>query len=92
MDYRELNRITRKDVYPMPRIDDALDFLQGAEIFSSIDLSSGYWQIPMNKDDKEKTGFATPDGIYKFNVMPCGLYNATTTFERMIDIVLLGLK
>lgn len=92
VDYRALNKITRKDVYPMPRIDDALDTLQGAEYFSSLDLRSGYWQIPMHEADKEKTAFATPDGLYEFNVMPFGLCNAPATFERMIDNVLRGLK
>lgn len=92
VDYRALNKITRKDVYPMPRIDDALDTLQGAEYFSSLDLRSGYWQIPMHEADKDKTAFATPDGLYEFNVMPFGLCNAPATFERMIDSVLRGLK
>lgn len=92
VDYRALNKITRKDVYPMPRIDDALDTLQGAEYFSSLDLRSGYWQIPMHESDKEKTAFATPDGLFEFNVMPFGLCNAPATFERMIDTVLRGLK
>lgn len=92
VDYRALNKITRKDVYPMPRIDDALDTLHGAEYFSSLDLRSGYWQIPMNEADKEKTAFSTPDGLYEFNVMPFGLCNAPATFERMIDTVLRGLK
>lgn len=76
----------------MPRIDDALDCLQGAEYFSSLDLRSGYWQIPMHEADKEKTAFATPDGLYEFNVLPFGLCNAPATFERMIDTVLRGLK
>lgn len=92
VDYRALNKITRKDVYPLPRIDDALDSLQGAEYFSSIDLRSGYWQIPVSESDKEKTAFATPDGLYEFNVMPFGLCNAPATFERMVDNVLRGLK
>lgn len=76
----------------MPRIDDALDTLHGAEYFSSLDLRSGYWQIPMAEADKGKTAFATPDGIYEFNVMRFALCNAPATFERMIDTVLCGLK
>lgn len=92
VDYRRLNKITRKDVYPLPRIDDALDCLQGAEFFSSIDLRSGYWQVPMAPEDQPKTAFVTPDGLYEFRVMPFGLCNAPATFERMMDNLLRGLK
>lgn len=92
MDYRRLNKVTRKDVYPLPRIDDALDCLQGAEFFSSLDLRSGYWQVPLAEADRSKTAFVTPDGLYEFNVMPFGLCNAPATFERMMDSVLRGLK
>lgn len=92
VDYRRLNKLTTKDVYPMPRIDDALDTLAGSSFFSSLDMRSGYWQIPVAEHDKPKTAFATPDGLYEFNVMPFGLCNAPATFERMIDTVLRGLK
>lgn len=92
VDYRRLNKVTRRDVYPMPRIDDALDCLQSASYFSSLDLRSGYWQIPMAKEDVEKTAFTTPDGLYEFLVMPFGLCNAPATFERMMDSVLRGLR
>jgi hypothetical protein len=92
VDYRKLNKVTRKDVYPLPRIDDALDCLAGAKIFSMMDLKSGYWQIEVDEKDREKTAFVTSDGLYEFKVMPFGLCNAPATFERMMDAVLRGLK
>ncbi|UYV73003.1 hypothetical protein LAZ67_10001459 [Cordylochernes scorpioides] len=92
VDYRRLNKITKKDVYPLPRIDDALDTLSGSRYFSTMDMRSGYWQIEVDDMDREKTTFITPDGLYEFNVMPIGLCNAPATFERMIDNVLRGLK
>lgn len=92
IDYRHLNKVTKKDVYPLPRIDDALDCLHGASYFSSIDLRSGYWQIAVDAQDREKTAFVTHDGLYQFKVMPFGLCNAPATFERMIDFLLRGFK
>ncbi|UYV80120.1 K02A2.6-like [Cordylochernes scorpioides] len=92
VDYRRLNKITKKDVHPLPRIDDALDTLSGSRYFSTMDMRSGYWQIEVDDKDREKTAFITPDGLYEFNVMPFGLCNAPATFERMIDNVLRGLK
>ncbi|UYV82809.1 hypothetical protein LAZ67_22000949 [Cordylochernes scorpioides] len=92
VDYHRLNKITKKDVYPLPRIDDALDTLSRSSYFSTMDMRSGYWQIKVDDKDREKTAFITPDGLYEFNVMPFGLCNAPATFERMIDNVLRGLK
>lgn len=92
VDYRKLNDITKKDVYPLPRIDDSLDRLRNAKFFSSIDLKSGYWQIEVDERDREKTAFVTPDGLYEFKVLPFGLCSAPATFQRMMDTVLAGLK
>lgn len=92
VDYRRLNAITKKDVYPLPRIDDVIDCLHSASYFSSVDLRSGYWQIPVDPAHKEKTAFVTPDGLFEFNVMPFGLCNAPATFERFMDTILRGLK
>ncbi|UYV82185.1 K02A2.6-like [Cordylochernes scorpioides] len=64
VDYRHLNKITKKDVYPLPRIDDTLDCLRGASYYSSMDLRSGYWQIEVDEADREKNAFITPDGLY----------------------------
>ncbi|KAM7304296.1 reverse transcriptase family protein [Ixodes scapularis] len=88
VDYRRLNAVTKKDVYPLPRIDDTLDRLRHSRYFSSMDLKSGYWQIEVDERDREKTAFVTPDGLYEFKVMPFGLCTAPATFQRVMDTVL----
>lgn len=92
VDYRRLNNITVKDAYPLPRIDDTLDMLAGKQWFSTLDLASGYWQIALSDDARQKTAFATHSGLFQFRVMPFGLCNAPATFERLMDRVLQGLR
>ena len=92
VDYRKLNAVTRKDVYPLPRIDDLLIRFNGAKIFSSFDLMKGYYQVGMAEKDKEKTAFIIEGGLYEFNVMPFGLTGAPNTFQRLMDFLLLEHK
>ena len=93
IDYRPLNKITVKDSYRLPSIAESLDFLSGSSLFSCLDLASGYWQVEMDPDDKQKTAFATSrHGLYQFKVMPFGLCNALSTFERLMESVLSGLQ
>ena len=91
IDFRKVNNLTIKDSYPLPRMDDSIDALSGSKWFSTLDLSSGYWQVKMDPKDIEKTAFATPFGLYQFKVMPFGLANAPATFERLMERVLAGL-
>ncbi len=92
VDYRALNRITKKDSYPLPRVDLILDTLAKSVWRSSLDLVSGYWQIPVHERDIEKTAFATQHGTFEFTVMPFGLTNAPASFQRDMDVVLSGLN
>ena len=91
VDYRRLNSVTKPDVFPLPRIDDCLDVLSGACYFSTLDLSSGFWQVKMEEESAEKTAFVTHCGSYQFNVMPFGLVNAPSMFQRLMETVMSGL-
>ena len=76
----------------MPRIDDSIDAIGKAKYFSTFDLNSAYWQIPVNPNDKEKTAFISHTGLFEFDVMPFGLCNAPATFQRYMDLIFAGIK
>ena len=91
IDYRKLNNVTRKNSYPLPRIEDHLEAVQGKSWFCTFDLNSGYWQVKMHEGDKEKTAFASHIGLYWFNYMPFSLTNTPASFQYMMEEVLKGL-
>lgn len=92
IDFRQVNSVSQAQANPLPRPDDILDSFSGAKLFSTLDLRAGYWQVSMNPVDKPKTAFTAPGGLYQFCRMPFGLNGASSTFQRMMEIVLSGLN
>ncbi len=92
VDFRLMSRSTlNKDACPIPNIEDCLDALSGSRFISILDLASGYWQVSVHKDDRPKTAFSTPRGLFLFQVMPFGLTSEPSTFERFMETALAGL-
>ncbi len=92
VDYRRLNKLVQPPASPLPRIQDCLDAVAGSSMFSSLDLTSGYFQIPVKAEDIPKTAFATKFGHYEFTTMPFGLNASSSTFQRTMEIALRGLQ
>lgn len=89
IDFRELNKCTEKDAYPLPQINPILEKLRGAKYISTIDLRHGYWQVPLSVESRPLTAFTVPGkGLYQFTVMPFGLHSAGATFQRLLDKII----
>ena len=92
IDFRKLNKITNKETYPLPRIDETLDAFGKAQYFSALDLAAGYWQIGMAPEDIEETAFTTVSGHFEFMRMLFGLCNAAPRCQQFMDFLLAGLQ
>ena len=89
IDFRRLNKVTVKDAFPLPQVADLVDSLSGHRYFSTLDLASGHWQVPMEESRQEKTAFVISGGDhFVFLRMPFGLTNAVPTFQRLMSVVL----
>ena len=87
IDYRQLNAKGLKDAFPLPRIDESLEAMSGACLFSSLDLAHGYFQVTMHPESVTKTAFRVPWGLYEFTRMPQGLMNSPSTFQRIMEMI-----
>lgn len=92
VDFRCLNEVTHLDPYPMPRVDELIDRLGNSRYITTLDLSHGYWQVPVLEKSRPLTSFVTPHGQYQFRVMPFGFNGAPATFQRLMDQVIRGLE
>ncbi|XP_062616792.1 uncharacterized protein LOC134278492 [Saccostrea cucullata] len=92
VDFRNLNKVTIFDPEPMPDPDEIMTKISNSRFFSKLDLCKGYWQIPMREEDRDLTSFLTPDGLYRFKVMPFGMKNSQATFNRLMRKILKGLE
>lgn len=90
VDFRSLNKIVTPASYPLPLIDDILSLLDKSKYFTTLDSKSGYWQVQLDEESKEKTAFACHKGLFQFNRMPFGLSNAPAVFQELMNIVLQG--
>ena len=90
--YRQLSSVSQSNAYPMPRVDDLIDQIRQAKFISALDITRGYWLVPVSEEVRHKTTFITTFGIFQFTVMPFGLSGTQATFHQIIDHLLRGCK
>ena len=86
-DYPKVNSVTKKDSFPLPRIDDCIDKVGNSKYVTKFDLLKGFWQVPLTDRAKEVSAFATPNGLYQYKVMPFGMKNSPATFQRLVNVI-----
>ena len=91
IDYRKLNAVTTNDAHPLPRIEDLFDILTCSKFFCTLDLAMGYHQVEVHPEDRKKTAFSTPFGLFQYNVMQFGFANVSATFMRLMTILFSGM-
>ena len=87
-DYRKVNAVTKSDSYPIPRVEDCIDRIGCAKYMTKLDLLKGYWKVPLIPAAKEISAFVTPEGFFRYKVMPFGMKNAPATFQHMINKII----
>lgn len=90
-DYRKVNKVTKADCYPLPRMEDCIDLVGSASFVIKFDLLKGFWKVPLSACAREISAFVTPFGLYEYTVMSFGLRNALATFQRLMNLVVAGL-
>jgi len=91
VDFRALNSVTKFDSYPPPVFEETTSTFYGSKYFAVLDCYSGFWQVSIKEEHRERTAFTVPSGHYKFNWLPFGLWNSTSNFQRLMDTVLRSL-
>jgi len=91
-DFHKVNSVTKSDSYPIPRVEDCIDYIGCSKYVTKFDLLKGYWQVPLSNRAKEISAFVTPDGFFQYKVMPFGMKNAPATFQRMLNKIIAGLE
>lgn len=91
-DYKKVNNVTKADSYPVPRVDDCIDNIGGANYVTKIDVLKGYWQVGLTERAKVISAFATIDGLYQYKILPFGMKNSSCCFQRLVNEVLKEVK